>query len=111
LKLPSKRAITIWLSPSMAIAIVSWLYGPDGRLIDGDAMIYLNALSLKKAGKLHPIRVVMTVMSNFGLRKVLEEKGIGYDTVAVGDKYVQARLKEKDLIDRRRAIRPRHLPG
>jgi phosphoglucosamine mutase len=70
---------------------------PDGRLIDGDAMIYLNALSLKKAGKLHSNKVVITVMSNFGLRKVLEEKGIGYDTVAVGDKNVQARLKEKDL--------------
>ena len=36
-------------------------------------------------------------MSNFGLRKVLEEKGIDYDTVAVGDKNVQARLKENDL--------------
>lgn len=70
---------------------------PSGRLIDGDAMIYLNALSLKKAGKLHANTVVITVMSNFGLRKVLEEKGIGYDTVAVGDKNVQARLKEKDL--------------
>jgi phosphoglucosamine mutase len=70
---------------------------PDGRLIDGDAMIYLNALSLKKEGKLHDNKVVITVMSNFGLRKVLEEKGIGYDTVAVGDKNVQARLKEKDL--------------
>jgi phosphoglucosamine mutase len=70
---------------------------PDGRLIDGDAMIYLNALSLKKAGKLHSNTVVITVMSNFGLRKVLEDKGIGYDTVAVGDKNVQARLKEKDL--------------
>src|SRR5574344_81857 len=70
---------------------------PDGRLIDGDALIYLNALSLKKAGQLHDNKVVVTVMSNFGLRKVLEEKGIGYDTVAVGDKNVQARLKEKDL--------------
>jgi phosphoglucosamine mutase len=71
--------------------------GPDGRLIDGDAMIYLNALSFKKARKLHSNAVVITVMSNFGLRKVLEEKGIDYETVAVGDKNVQARLKEKDL--------------
>jgi phosphoglucosamine mutase len=70
---------------------------PDGRLIDGDALIYLNALSLKKAGQLHDNKVVVTVMSNFGLRKVLEEKGVGYDVVAVGDKNVQARLKEKNL--------------
>jgi len=72
-------------------------YGPDGRLIDGDAMIYLNALSLKKAGKLHANKVVITVMSNFGLRKALDEEGLLYDTVAVGDKNVQARLKENDL--------------
>jgi phosphoglucosamine mutase len=70
---------------------------PDGRLIDGDALIYLNALSLKKAGQLHEDKVVITVMSNFGLRKVLDEKGLGYDVVAVGDKNVQARLKEKNL--------------
>lgn len=70
---------------------------PDGRVIDGDALIYLNALSFKKAHKLRSNKVVITVMSNFGLRKILEEKGIGYETVAVGDKYVQAKMKEKNL--------------
>lgn len=70
---------------------------PDGRLIDGDAMIYLNALALRKQGTLHDNRVVLTVMSNFGLRKVLDESKLAYDIVAVGDKNVQARLKEQKL--------------
>lgn len=70
---------------------------PEGRVIDGDAMIFLNALAMRKAKTLHQNRVVLTVMSNFGLRKALEENKIDYDTVTVGDKYVQARLKEKGL--------------
>lgn len=69
----------------------------DGRLLDGDALIYLNALSLDSQDLLHDHRVVITVMSNLGLRKALDEAEIGYDIVTVGDKYVQARLKEKDL--------------
>lgn len=71
---------------------------PDGRVIDGDAMIFLNALLFKKQNRLRSNSVVITVMSNFGLRKALESNGINYDTVAVGDKNVQARLKEKNLM-------------
>jgi phosphoglucosamine mutase len=70
---------------------------PEGRLIDGDAMIYLNALAMKKRGTLHENRVVLTVMSNFGLRKILDKNHIDYDIVSVGDKNVQQRLKEKNL--------------
>jgi len=71
--------------------------GSDGRLLDGDALIFLNALSLDSQGLLHDHKVVITVMSNFGLRKALDEAKIDYEIVSVGDKYVQARLKEKDL--------------
>jgi phosphoglucosamine mutase len=72
-------------------------YGPDGRLIDGDAMIFLGALSLRKKSLLKKNTVVITVMSNFGLRKALEEEGLLYDTVAVGDKNVQQDLKKNGL--------------
>ena len=34
------------------------------------------------------LTVVTTVMSNFGLYKAFDEKGIGYAKTAVGDKYV-----------------------
>ena len=68
-----------------------------GRVIDGDAEIFLGALSLREKGLLNGNEVVITVMSNFGLRKALQEEGIGFETVSVGDKYVQARLQQKGL--------------
>ncbi|MCH3909903.1 MAG: phosphoglucosamine mutase [Bacilli bacterium] len=70
---------------------------PDGRLIDGDALIFLSALSMRKSKTLKDEKVVITVMSNFGLRKVLDSNNIGYNIVGVGDKYVQAELKEHSL--------------
>lgn len=69
----------------------------DGRIIDGDGIIYLNALSMRNKGTLKQDTVVITVMSNFGLRKKLEEDGIKYNIVSVGDKYVQAELKKNNL--------------
>jgi phosphoglucosamine mutase len=71
--------------------------GPGGRLIDGDAMIFLNALALHSRGQLKKDTVVITVMSNFGLRKALEEAHLSYETVAVGDKNVQQALKKDGL--------------
>lgn len=69
----------------------------DGRLIDGDALIYLLALRLKKEGSLSKNKVVLTVMSNFGLRKALEKEGIDYEMVSVGDRNVQIAIKEQAL--------------
>ncbi len=71
--------------------------GPDGRIIDGDAMIFLNALVLAKKKSLHQGKVVLTVMSNLGLLKALKAHGIDYVTVAVGDKNVQMELKKEGL--------------
>ena len=70
---------------------------PGGRVIDGDAQIFLSSLAMREEGTLSQNRVVITVMSNFGLRKALTGEGIGFDIVSVGDKYVQARLKEAGL--------------
>ena len=69
----------------------------DGNDVDGDMTMYINAMYLKKAGKLKDNKIVLTVMSNLGLKKVLEQKGLSYEEVSVGDKYVQAKLKEKHL--------------
>jgi phosphoglucosamine mutase len=57
-------------------------------------MLYLNALSLRRKGQLRQNGVVMTVMSNFGLRRALKEQGIFYNVVPVGDRNVQAELKK-----------------
>ena len=69
----------------------------DGNDVDGDMTMYINAMYLKKTGKLKDNKIVLTVMSNLGLKKVLEQKGLSYEEVSVGDKYVQAKLKEKHL--------------
>ena len=69
----------------------------DGNDVDGDMTMFVNAMYLKKQNKLIDNKIVITVMSNLGLKKVLEQKGISYEEVNVGDKYVQARLKEKHL--------------
>ena len=70
---------------------------PDGSLVDGDAIIYLCACYLKDKGLLKDNRVVITVMSNLGLKKALDTKGINYEITTVGDKYVQAKMKELHL--------------
>ena len=43
---------------------------------------------MQERGQLDNNTVVTTVMSNFGLYKALEDKGIDYAKTAVGDKYV-----------------------
>ncbi|MCR5308721.1 MAG: phosphoglucosamine mutase [Bacilli bacterium] len=73
------------------------LVDEDGNEIDGDMIMYINAMYLKKVGKLKDNKIVITVMSNLGLKKLLEQKGLSYEEVSVGDKYVQAKLKEKHL--------------
>ena len=69
----------------------------DGEVIDGDQLIYMNAINLKKHGKLAGNTVVITVMSNLGLKKALAEEGLDYHETTVGDKYVQADMKANKL--------------
>lgn len=69
----------------------------DGKVVDGDALIYLNAMYLKKHGKLNDNEVVITVMSNLGLKKALTAAGVSIEETKVGDKYVQALMKAKNL--------------
>ena len=69
----------------------------EGVVIDGDQLIYLNALNLKKNGKLSGNTVVITVMSNLGLKKALAAEGVDFHETAVGDKYVQMDMKANNL--------------
>ena len=59
-----------------------------GRIIHGDHILYILGQYMRERGQLDNNTVVTTVMSNFGLYKALEEKGIAYAQTAVGDKYV-----------------------
>lgn len=68
-----------------------------GNVVDGDATMFLNSRFMRKKETLKDDKIVITVMSNLGLKKILEKDGLGYEEVSVGDKYVQAKLKEKGL--------------
>lgn len=59
-----------------------------GNIITGDHILYILGQYMKSRGQLDNNTVVTTVMSNFGLYKALDEKGISYAKTAVGDKYV-----------------------
>lgn len=60
----------------------------NGRLLTGDAIMYLCGCYMKERGELSNNTIVTTVMSNLGLYKALDAKGILYEKTAVGDKYV-----------------------
>jgi len=60
----------------------------DGKIVDGDAIMYICGKYLMSQGKLRGNTVVTTVMSNFGLYKSLEKAGMVSEKTAVGDKYV-----------------------
>lgn len=65
-----------------------------GEVIDGDAILYLCGCYLKEKGELNNDTIVTTIMSNIGLYKALDQKGIKYEKTAVGDKYVNANMTE-----------------
>lgn len=60
----------------------------DGRVIDGDHIIYVCAKYMKDNRLLEKNTVVTTVMSNIGLYKALDKLDIRYIQTSVGDKYV-----------------------
>lgn len=69
----------------------------DGILRDGDAMLYLWAADLLRAGALEPATIVATSMSNLGLEHALERLGVGVIRCGVGDREVVATLLERGL--------------
>lgn len=66
-----------------------------GEIVNGDRLICLCALGLKRRGELAGNTVVATVMSNLGLKEALATAGITLETTAVGDRNVLARMREK----------------
>ena len=59
-----------------------------GNVIDGDLILYLCGVYMSERGELNNSTIVTTIMSNLGLFKALEKKGIACEKTAVGDKYV-----------------------
>ncbi|MFY9125660.1 MAG: phosphoglucosamine mutase, partial [Defluviitoga tunisiensis] len=68
----------------------------QGNLVDGDALIAINALKLKEQGRLNNNIVVTTVMSNLGLEYYLKSHGLILLRADVGDKYVFELMTQKN---------------
>lgn len=61
---------------------------PDGRVADGDFVLYAAANHFHDQGALRGGAVIGTVMSNYGLEVALARRDIRLKRSAVGDKYV-----------------------
>jgi len=65
-----------------------------GRVVDGDKVMGMWAVEMKRKGMLRGNIVVSTVMSNLGLEKYLEKNGIKLMRTRVGDRYVVEKMVE-----------------
>ena len=63
-----------------------------GKVIDGDGILYICANYLSVRGELDSQGVVLTEMSNLGLDKALDRKGIKCVRTEVGDRFVYAEM-------------------
>jgi len=65
-----------------------------GHIVDGDKVMGICALEMKRKGILKKNTLVSTVMSNFGLEKYLERNDIKLVRTKVGDRYVVEKMLE-----------------
>lgn len=65
-----------------------------GRLVDGDRVMGICSRFMKEHGLLKQDTLVVTVMSNLGLKLFLKENGIRYAETAVGDRYVLEEMRK-----------------
>src|SRR5699024_2809732 len=59
-----------------------------GKILDGDQIMAILAVSLHERGRLVDDTLVATVMSNLGLQLAMERHGIRVLQTSVGDRYV-----------------------
>jgi phosphoglucosamine mutase len=65
----------------------------DGNLIDGDQILAILAIAMQESGKLVNNTMVITVMSNLGLRIAMKEYGINLIETPVGDRHVLSAME------------------
>lgn len=68
-----------------------------GGVIDGDKVLAVCALDMKRRGKLRGNTLVATVMSNLGLHEFCRNSGIDLICTDVGDRNVLEKMLEKDF--------------
>lgn len=67
-----------------------------GEVVDGDVMMAVLALDMKKHGELHDNALVVTVMSNLAVDIFAKENGIKLLKTKVGDRYVLEEMLKYD---------------
>lgn len=65
-----------------------------GQIVNGDHILALCALHMKKKGMLNKDTLVVTQMSNYGLEKKMNENGINVIKTDVGDKHVVHEMRK-----------------
>jgi phosphoglucosamine mutase len=69
----------------------------QGRVVDGDAILYITGRHLKRSGHLPGDGLVATIMSNFWLEERLAAEGLTLHRASVGDKYVLEMMHAEKL--------------
>ena len=72
------------------------LVDETGGVIDGDKVLAVCALDMKRRGKLNGNALVATVMSNLGLHEFCRNNGIDLLCTDVGDRNVLEKMLERD---------------
>ncbi|HHT67329.1 MAG TPA: phosphoglucosamine mutase [Erysipelotrichaceae bacterium] len=70
----------------------------NGKVVDGDKILYLLANKLKREDVLEKDTVVATVMSNSGLEKALKQIGVEMVRTQVGDRFVFEKMMEEGYV-------------
>ncbi|MHB8781103.1 MAG: phosphoglucosamine mutase [Candidatus Geothermincolia bacterium] len=68
-----------------------------GEIVDGDQLLAIAAIDLKRRGMLARDTVVTTVMTNLGFEKAMRDAGIDVLKTAVGDRYVLEEMRRRGL--------------
>jgi phosphoglucosamine mutase len=66
-----------------------------GAVVDGDELLALATLHLRRTGRLSGDGVAVTVMTNYGFHAAMERSGVSVATTNVGDRYVLEELRAR----------------
>ena len=69
-----------------------------GVVVDGDELMALAALHLKRTGRLAGGGVAVTVMTNYGFHAAMRDAEIEVTSTSVGDRYVLEALRERGWV-------------
>jgi phosphoglucosamine mutase len=65
-----------------------------GHIVDGDQIMAIIAAAWSESGRLRGGGVAATIMSNLGLERFMQSRGLKLERTKVGDRYVVERMRE-----------------